>query len=83
MTDEDNSRVVIIVKIRFIAKLRFISSKLDKFMEIKETSDSKMAEFMMDGAIFTITRTIIGTVRQVFIRFSDGRSGKWRVQEQD
>lgn len=29
-------------------------------MEIKETSDSKMAEFMMDGAIFTITRTILG-----------------------
>lgn len=52
-------------------------------METKETSDSKMAEFMMDGAIFTITRTIIGTVRQVFIRFSDGRSGKGRVQEQD
>lgn len=51
-------------------------------METKETSDSKMVEFMMDGAIFTITRTIIGTVRQVFIRFSDGRSGKGSVQEQ-
>ena len=52
-------------------------------METKETSDSKMTDFMMDGAIFTITRTISGTVRQVFRRFSDGRSGKGRVQEQD
>ena len=49
MTDEDNSRVVMIVKIRFIAKLRLIY--LLCFMIILRTK-------------YAITATTIGTIEK-------------------
>ena len=45
------------------------------------TSGRKMADFMMDGVCFKGLCTFFGTVRQVFVRFSDGGSRKGKVQE--
>ena len=45
------------------------------------TSGRKMADFMMDGVCFKGLCTFFGTVRQVFVRFSDGWSRKGKVQE--
>ena len=45
------------------------------------TSGRKMADFMMDGVCFKGLFTFFGTVRQVFVRFSDGWSRKGKVQE--
>ncbi len=47
----------------------------------RETSGRKMADFMMDGVCFKGLCTFFGTVRQVFVRFSDGWSRKGKVQE--
>ena len=44
-------------------------------------SGRKMADFMMDGVCFKGLCTFFGTVRQVLVRFSDGRSRKGKVQE--
>ena len=45
------------------------------------TSGRKMADFMMDGVCFKGLCIFFGTVRQVFVRFSDGWSRKGKVQE--
>ena len=45
------------------------------------TSGRKMADFMMDGVCFKGLCTFFGTVRQVFVRFSDGWSRKGKVQD--
>ena len=44
-------------------------------------SGRKMADFVMDGVCFKGLCTFFGTVRQVFVRFSDGWSRKGKVQE--
>lgn len=46
-----------------------------------EASGRKKADFMMDGVCFKGLCTLFGTVRQVFVRFSDGWSRKVKVQE--
>ena len=47
----------------------------------RRASGRKRADFMSDGACFRELYTIFGTVRQVFVRFSDGWSRKGKVQE--
>ena len=47
----------------------------------RRASGRKMADFMMDGVCFKGLCTFFGTVRQVFVRFSDGWSRKGKVQE--
>jgi len=45
----------------------------------EEASGRKKADFMSDGACFRELYTIFGTVRHVFWRSGDGRSGNGRV----
>ena len=53
-----------------------------KYTNSDEASGRKMTDFMMDGLCLGAFDAIFRTVRKVFSRFSDGRSGKVSVFSQ-